>query len=278
MPMRAWADLEVGPGQRMRWRVEPPVVLRRTGSTRVHLVQAAGGPLGGDELALRLRLAPDTELTVASAAATVVQPGRPGSGPARWTVSAWLGEGARLRWWPEPTVVCDGAELRARLRLELAEGAAALAREEVRLGRHGQRGGRYRGELIVDHAGQALVRHTTVLDGADPDLTGPGGTDGHPLLATVLGAGALAAPGGRVTGESPGLRWARHELSGPGWLLVALAQDRTDLSALLADLPSVSPAVSQSGPSCHQIGTAWERQATTASCPGRRLTTEARRT
>jgi urease accessory protein len=259
MPMRASAELEVGSGQRMRWRVEPPVVLRRTGPGRVHLVQAAGGPLGGDELALRLRLAPGAELTVASAAATVVQPGRAGSGPARWTVSAWLGEGARLRWWPEPTVVCDGAELRARLRLELAEGAAAVAREEVRLGRHGQRGGRYRGELSVDHAGQALLRHTTVLDGADPDLAGPGGTDGHPVLATVLGAGAVVAPAGRPSGESPGLRWARHELPGPGWLLAALAQDRTNLSALLADLPGLSPAVNRSGVPCHQTETARER-------------------
>jgi urease accessory protein len=31
-------------------------VLRQTGLNRVHLVQAAGGPLGGDDLALNVNL------------------------------------------------------------------------------------------------------------------------------------------------------------------------------------------------------------------------------
>jgi len=228
--VKAAAELEVDTGQRMRWRVEPPVVLRRTGPSRVHLVQAAGGPLGGDELALHLRLAPGTELTVATAAATVAQPGRPGSGPARWSVTAELGEGALLRWWPEPTVVCDRAELRASLRLWLAEGAAAVVREEVQLGRYGQCGGRYRGELAADYAGAPLLRHTTVLDGADPALTGPGGTAASRQVATVLGAGVPVPALERPVGERSGVRWARHGLAGPGWLLVVLAEDRAALS------------------------------------------------
>ncbi|WP_051581119.1 urease accessory protein UreD [Pseudonocardia acaciae] len=217
--MRAVAELDVEPGQRIRWRAEPPVVLRRTGPSRVHLVQAAGGPLGGDDLALNLRLAAGTRLEVASAAATVVQPG---SGPVRWTVTAELAPGARLRWWPEPTVVCDGAELHASVRLRVAGGAGALVREEVRLGRHGQRGGRYRGTLTADHAGEPLVRHSTVLDGADPGLCGPAGTAGGRTVASVLGAGTEPAPGIDPVGERDGLRWARHELAGDGWLLLAV--------------------------------------------------------
>jgi urease accessory protein len=227
--VKALAELDVGPDRAVRWRAEPPVVLRRTGPDRVHLVQAAGGPLGGDELELRIRLAAGTELTVGSAAATVAQPGRPGSGPARWTVIAELAEGARLRWWPEPTVVCDGAELHSRLRLELADGAAALVREEVLLGRHGQRGGRYRGELSADLAGLGLVRHTTLLDGADPALSGPAGTARARLVSTVLGAGAEPVPAGLpARGERPGLRWALSPLAGPGWLLVALGDTGVD--------------------------------------------------
>jgi urease accessory protein len=231
--MRALAELEVEPGQRIRWRATPPVVLRRTGPCRVHLVQAAGGPLGGDELALRLRLAEGTELTVATVGATVAQPGRPGSGAASWTVTAQLAAGARLSWLPEPTVVCDRAELHSALRLELAEGAGALVREEVQLGRFGQRGGRYRGDLAVDHAGGPLLRHTTVLDGEDPAMTGPGGTGGNRILMTLLGVGTQRAPEGPAAGESAGLRWARHTLAGPGWLQVALAEDRQRLSSLV---------------------------------------------
>ncbi|MGI8815160.1 MAG: urease accessory protein UreD [Pseudonocardia sp.] len=221
-------ELEVDVGQRVRWRGDPPVVLRRTGPARVHLVAAAGGPLGGDDLELRIRLAEDTELTVGSAGATVAQPGRPGSGPAYWTVTAELAPGATLHWAPEPTVVCDRAELHTSLRVRLAAGAGALLREQVWLGRHGQRGGRYRGALAVDHAGQALVRHTTVLDGADPALCGPAGTAGARVVTTLLGAGTEPEPAGSVMGESPELRWARHALAGPGWLLIGIGNRAPD--------------------------------------------------
>lgn len=248
--MRASAELEVTAGQRMRWNVTPPVVLRRTGPTRVHLVQAAGGPLGGDELELRIRLAEGTELTVATAGATIAQPGRPGAGPAHWTVHVVVADGARLCWSPEPTVVCDGARLHTALVLELADGAAALVREEIQLGRHGQLGGGYRGELSVDHAGEPLLRHHTVLDGADPALTGPGGTGGARMVATVLGAGREPAPLGATTGEREGVHWAYHDLAGPGWLLVAVADNRTALAHIVADRAgtSVEPAQAEQVP------------------------------
>lgn len=244
--MRASAELEVtaglGPGaaQLMRWTTSPPVVLRRTGPARVHLVAAAGGPLGDDELELRIRVGEGAELTVGSAGATVAQPGRPGSGPARWTVTADLESGATLRWAPEPTVVCDRAELHASMRVRLAEGARALLREEVWLGRHGQLGGRFRGALAVDHAGRALLRHTTVLDGADPGLCGPGGTAGGRVVTTLVGAGGEPEPDGPATGERADVRWARHELAGPGWLVIAVGSS--------ASIPLVCSAAAVSAP------------------------------
>lgn len=244
--MRASAELEVtvgsvpGAAQRMRWTASPPVVLRRTGPSRVHLVAAAGGPLGGDELELRIRVGPGAELTVGSAGATVSQPGRPGSGPAWWSVCADLEPGATLRWAPEPTVVCDGAELHASMRVRVAEGARALVREEVWLGRHGQLGGRFRGALAVDHAGRALLRHTTVLDGADDALCGPGGTAGGRVVTTVVGAGAEPEPDGPATGERDDLRWARHRLAGPGWLVVAVGST--------ASIPLVSSTAALTSP------------------------------
>ena len=73
--MRACAELDVRTGGRIRWSAAPPVVLRQTGAARVHLVQAAGGPLGDDHLELRIRLAEGTELTIGSAGATVARPG-----------------------------------------------------------------------------------------------------------------------------------------------------------------------------------------------------------
>ena len=249
--MRALAELEVTEGQRMRWSATPPVVLRRTGPARMHVVQAAGGPLGDDELELRIRLAADTELTVGSAGATVAQPGRPGSGPARWTIRAQLAPGARLRWLPQPTVVCDGATLHTQMRFELALGSAALVREEVGLGRYGQLGGRYRGVLAVDFGGAALLRHTTVLDGADRGLSGPGGSGGARVIGTLFGAGAQAAPSSASTGEQPGLRWARQQLAGPGWLLLAAGKDAAVVSTLLDGAAAGAGAGRSVGPAQH---------------------------
>jgi urease accessory protein len=233
--MRARAVLEVDRSGAVRHDGAPPIVLRRTGPGQVHLVQAAGGPLGGDDLELCVRLAANARLTVRSAGATVAQPGPAGSGPARWTVRASLETGARFCWWPEPTVVSDGAELVAVMELRVAEGASALVREEVLLGRFNQSGGRYRGELRVDHGGAALIRHALVLDGADPVLSGIGGTAGAKMVMTVLGVGSEPVPDTPAVGERGRVRWARHDLPGPGWMVVAVGDRPSELALARPD-------------------------------------------
>src|SRR5690242_3357564 len=134
------ADVDGG-RSRIRWTHAWPVVLRPTGAQRVHLVNGAGGPLGGDRLELAVTVGPGATLAVRSAGATLVQPGREG-GPARWDTTIRVGAGAGLDWAPEPTVVADGAVMVASMRVELAADASATLREVVVLGRHGGRGGR----------------------------------------------------------------------------------------------------------------------------------------
>ncbi len=233
--MRACAEVTVEPGPdhpQLRWRSAPPVVLHPTGPHRVHLVQAAGGPLGGDELALGVHLGARTCLQVRSAGATVVQPGNPAA-RAQWTVVADLAEGAVLDWRPEPTVICDGAELRSRMTVALHGAARAVLYEVVVLGRAGQRGGRFHGELTVDCGGVPLLAHTLLLDGADPALTGPAGTGGARVVGmlTVMGQGLSGPP--QDVGEQAGLRWACSALDGPGWLLLALGDQVIDVTRLL---------------------------------------------
>jgi hypothetical protein len=96
--------------------------------------------------------------------------------------------------------------------------------------------------LAADYAGAPVVRHSTVLDGADPPLSGPGGTGGQRLVGTLLGAGlsesAGPGAGSASVGECTGLRWARHELAGPGWLVVALGTDPAALARVLSDAAS----------------------------------------
>jgi urease accessory protein len=212
-----------GGRQRVRWVHAWPVVLRQTGPERVHLVHAAGGPLGGDDLELAVDVGAHARLAVHSAGATLVQPGAgtAAGSAARWSVTVRVGAGGVLAWAPEPTVVSDGAALDAALRVELAAGAVATVREVVVLGRHGQRGGRYTGDLEVVVDDVPLLVHTTVLDGADAALRGPAGTAQARAVGTLVRAGAGAVPAPR-SGETSEVRWAWSPLDGPGSVLLAV--------------------------------------------------------
>ncbi|MGH3673938.1 MAG: urease accessory protein UreD [Pseudonocardiaceae bacterium] len=240
MKARAAITAESGAdGPRLRWRSDPPVVLRPTGGHEAYLVQAGGGPLGGDELALDVHLGERSCLRVRSAGATVVQPGDPAV-PARWMVTADLAGRAALDWHPEPTVICDGAHLCSTMAVALRSGARAVLHETVVLGRAGQRGGLFRGELTIDYDGGPILAHTLLLDGSDPVLTGPAGSDGARAVGmlAVVGEGTGNPPVG--AGEEPGLRWACSALEGPGWLLLALGSRVTDVTRLLDQAASSS--------------------------------------
>jgi urease accessory protein len=242
--VKARAELMVEAGSdapHLRWRSATPLVLRPTGPHRMHLVQAAGGPLGGDDLALDVRLGVGSSLQLRSAAAMVVQAGRPPAA-ARWTVAAALAAGAVLDWRPEPTVVCDGAELSSRITVGLRQGARAVLCEEVVLGRASQRGGRFAVELAVELDGAPLLAHTLLLDGADPVLAGPAGTGGAPAVGMLAAVGEGIGDPPQGVGEEPGLRWACSELDGPGWLLLALGDSPAEVSALLDQAASNASA------------------------------------
>jgi urease accessory protein len=229
--VKARAELTVD-ASGIRWRSAAPVVLRPTGSRRIHLVQAAGGPLGGDDLALGIHVGTRCAVELRSTAATVVQAGPCPGTAARWVVTASLADDAVLDWQPEPTVVCDGAELRSRITVALRPGARAVLQEVVVLGRAGQRGGRFIGELAVDLDGAPLLAHTLLLDGADPVLTGPAGTGGARVVGMLLELGQATAdiP---AAGEQPGLRWACSTLDGPGRVVLALGDRVSDLTRVL---------------------------------------------
>ena len=229
--MKADASLDAGKG-RLTWRDAPPVVIRPTGPDRVHLVHAAGGPLGGDELSLTAQVGAAARLSVSSVAATVVQPGVNGD-PAHWRVDLDVAAGASLAWQPQPTVLTDGSWLHSDLYVRLAEGAVASVRETVILGRSGQAGGRYRGGLVVTVGGRVLLRHESLLDGTDPDLCGPAGTGGHRVYGTLLVAGV--DPGEPEAHNGPELRWARMPLEGPGYLVLALGDSATAVGGVLAE-------------------------------------------
>jgi urease accessory protein len=190
-----------------------PLAARTVGDGRVVLVQTAAGPLAGDRFELDVEVGPGATLELTSTAATLAYPAARHA-----TVSAHLrvAPGGRLAWLAQPLILAAGCDLVASVELELAEGAVALLRETVVLGRHGETAGRYRSSLRCDLGGVPLLRESVVLDGASPVTASPlvlGEARSYATLA-LLGTRPEAPPGDDEL-----------ELAGPGRLLRALGAD-----------------------------------------------------
>ena len=111
----AAARVVIGPGRRGRPRLlerttRPPLGMTLAGGD-LYLMGTAGGPHGGDDLSTEVVVTPGTELTVRSVAATVALPGDGSRSQQRLCVD--VGEGATVRWVPEPLVAAAGCHHRA---------------------------------------------------------------------------------------------------------------------------------------------------------------------
>ncbi|MEV4173474.1 urease accessory protein UreD [Nonomuraea sp. NPDC049709] len=200
----------------------PPLTLRQTGPSTVHLVSTAAGPLGGDRLALDLYVAPRTTLELSSVAATLVLPGE---GESELLVTARVGAGATLRFAPEPTVLAAGSRHRLLVRLALEADAYVLWREEIVFGRHGEAPGRCHARFDATRDGLPLLRQEFTV--GDPDL------DPSPAVygsARCVGTTFLTAAA-KEPAVAEGV--AVLPLAGPGTLVSALADDAVRLRSRL---------------------------------------------
>ncbi|QNP74031.1 urease accessory protein UreD [Streptomyces roseirectus] len=220
-----------------------PLALRRTrgehpGEAKALLVGAMSGPLGGDRFRVEADIEAGARLAVGSAAATIALPGQH-KGEARYAVR--LRVAGELRWLPEPLISANGSDLYVTTRVDLAEGARLVFREEQILGRSGEEPGRLTSRLTL------RVGERPVLDqelacgpGAPGGWDGPAVLGGHravgqllvvrpefahtPVPATVLADGAATIV----------------PLTGPAALVTALAPDglvlRRVLDAALGEL------------------------------------------
>ena len=217
-----------GPGGATRLPVlasQVPLVLRRTPDA-VYLVGGAAGPIGGDELALRISVAEGAFLRLRTAAASIALPGPDGL-ESVLRISVSVGPGARLEYLPEPVVVTAGARHATIVSASLDEGASLLLRDELLLGRHGEEGGTGRTVLLVDYAGRPLLRHSLEVNGCDDASLGPAVLAGHRAVGTVLLVN-------RHPNEPPEPLHATSEvaalpLAGPGVLVTAVAHDAVTL-------------------------------------------------
>ncbi|MGW6916342.1 urease accessory protein UreD [Kitasatospora sp. NPDC054939] len=221
-----------GPLAPRRTRAEHP------GTARVLLVGTMAGPLGGDRIAITVRVEPGAALAVGSAAATVSLPG-PGTapGPARLDIHLTVGDGARLDWHPEPVIAASDSHLVLHTRITLAAGALLRHREEQVLGRHhdwarGAAPGRLTSRLTVRQAGRLLLDQQTDLGPGAPAWDGPAVLGGHRSTGQLLTVGHPPAPSGHPVPEAA--EAALLTLPGPdATLLTALAPDALTLRQAL---------------------------------------------
>ena len=232
-----------------------PLVLRRTPDA-VYVVGGAAGPIGGDELGLRISVGAGAFLRVRTAAASIALPGPDGlESVLRVTVD--VAAGARLEYLPEPVVVSTGARHATIVRATVAEGASLLLRDELLLGRHGEAGGAARSVLHVSYAGRPLLRQSLEVSGADPADLGPAVLAGHRAVGTLLrveptsdarpagptasiAINDLAVAAAEISADAPpdpDAAVAVMPLAGPGILVTALANDAVTLRRRLSATP-----------------------------------------
>jgi urease accessory protein len=227
-----------GPGGVTRLPVlasQVPLVLRRTPDA-VYVVGGAAGPIGGDELSLRISVAAGAFLRVRTAAAAIALPGPDGL-ESVLRVTAEVEAGARLEYVPEPVVVSAGARHATIITVTLAEGASLLLRDEVLLGRHGEAGGAVRSVLRADYAGRPLLRQALEVSGTDPASLGPGVLAGHRAVGNLLQVDPITDPHPLprpVPAPQACPEIAIMPLAGPGILITALAHDAVALRRRLA--------------------------------------------
>ncbi|WP_053847674.1 urease accessory protein UreD [Streptomyces sp. NRRL B-24085] len=204
-----------------------PLALRRTrgsgAETRVVLVGAMSGPLGGDHFTVEAEVGQGARLRVGSAAATIALPGQTKDG-ARYDVRLTVADGGELRWLPEQLISAGGSDLSVGTRIDIGATGRLVLREEQVLGRVGEEPGRLSSRLVLRVAGRTVLDQELACGpGAPAGWDGPAVLAGHravgqllvvrpefadqPVPARVLGEGAavmpLAGPAALVTAVAP---------------------------------------------------------------------------
>lgn len=228
---------------------ESPLLLRLTrrsgpepwevpGAARVSLTAGAAGPIGGDDYRLDIDVGAGSALVLGEVSPTLLLPGSDGAA-SRYTVTARVGADATLIWLAEPLIAARGCNHTQRIRIDLHATARLVLREELLLGRYGERCGN-----VVQHS--TVVRDDRTLHRADLAV-GPAaiGCDGPAVLGGARAVGSVLAvdpawqprpPQGCVLSRGA----AVLPLASPAALVSAVGDDnlalRRDLTAGLVHL------------------------------------------
>lgn len=187
---RARVQLEVG-------LLAPRLVERGPRSALVAVAAAQMLLLDGDDLVIEVDVGAGCALEVEDVGGAVAYPG-----VSSWRLAARVGPGGLLIWRGLPFVVASGATTRRTTEIALGAGAAALIRDTIVLGRHGERGGEITSETIIRCEDRPALVERLEADAARPRL---GVLGGHRVLDSVVAVGYRPPPGeGVLALETPG--------------------------------------------------------------------------
>jgi urease accessory protein len=153
------------------------------------LINTAGGLTGGDRMSTDVSLAAGCRAVVTTQACEKIY--RASSGTAEVQNRIVIGEGGRLDWLPQETILFDGARLSRRLDADLAQGAELLLIEATIFGRSA-RGETVCSGLFVDRwrircDGRPLFADDFRFDLSNAGLLArPAVLDGAAAMATIL--------------------------------------------------------------------------------------------
>ncbi|HEY1310089.1 MAG TPA: urease accessory protein UreD [Pseudolabrys sp.] len=213
------------------------------------IVNTGGGMTGGDRFAIDIALGDAARLIVGTAAAEKVY--RSNGPDAEMAVTLTVGEGARLAWLPQETILFDRARLSRRIDVDIVDGATLLMAEAVVFGRaamgEAMAQGFFADRWRVRRAGRLVFADSARLDGDIAEkLDQPASASGGIAIATVLaapGGDAMLAAVRALDGQFAG------EVGISAWNSIAVARLcakdgaalRHDLILVLAALGSAAP-------------------------------------
>ncbi|WP_350350884.1 urease accessory protein UreD [Microbacterium sp. A8/3-1] len=184
--------------------IVPRLIERGPRSARIALVAGGALLLGGDRVDIAVTVGSGCTLDLEDIGGTVAYASD--GVAAFWDVEVTLGADSRLRWAGLPLVIADSADVHRQTRIRLGDGAIAVIRESVVLGRSGERGGRIRHRTSVADAEGPVLEEELDADGGAPV---PGVLGANRVLDTIIRVGdrppaatgrgatfmALSAPG-----------------------------------------------------------------------------------
>jgi urease accessory protein len=159
------------------------------------LINTSGGLTGGDRMDWTIAAGPDTNLTVTTQACEKLYKASFGTAEVSTRIEA--GEGARLSWLPQETILFDRASVTRSLEVDLAGTAEFVAVEAVLLGRKAMgetmREGFFRDRWRIRRAGRLVHAEDQRLEGDIAALTARAASlSGEVAFATALYSGPMA--------------------------------------------------------------------------------------